>query len=397
MFRGIMKQGLVQGRIVDKKNDKGEIIKLKTKIVNRFNLIRGFSNANYGSFALVIIQALFHIKTITDYLSTLISEESDLGSLFKQYFDNSSMNSMTVIQSVHSKFLNYDNHSAMDWFKHLLIAYPALNKVINSTIANLNSDICKFVQWSRDVGLTLNSSKTKFMILGSNFNLLKIESISLSNIIVDNSIIPRSDKVKNLGVIISQDLTWNEHINSILSTTNKIFFFLNNKCFNLPFKIRKNLVTSLLFPHFDYCCLVYSSLTKFLDNKIAKAFRRAVRFIFRIHKSENTDKFFLKLNWLSPETRRRYFLGTLIYKVLTTKRPIYLYNELEPSFSTNHPNTRNCPPFDIPFASSSTYQNSFLISSMHLWNTLPSEIRNCETLPTFKNKLHNNLINSQNF
>lgn len=288
---------------------------------------------------------------------------------------------MTVL--VHSKGLMF-----ADDFQ--IYAHSSVEN-LPTTVSKLNGDIARFVRWSSEVGLSLNSNKTKFIIIGSNYNLRKIDSIDLPNLTVQDIVIPRSDKVRNLGVIISEDLTWNDHINSVLSTTNKIFFFLNNKCFNLPFHIRKTLVTSLLFPHFDYCCLVYASLTKYLDNKIAHSFRRAVRFVYRLHKCTDTDQFFKKLKWLPPDSRRKYFLGTQIYNILTSKRPTYLFEEFQPFFSTIHPNTRQNPPFNVPFAFSTCYDKSFSISAMKLWNELPLLMRCSDSLPSFKSKLQKHL------
>lgn len=145
MLRNIMKGISCPGRKGGAFNEMSIDKYNKDNILDRYTLIRGFSNAEYGSFALVIIQSLFHINAVAVNITKLFSSETLFYNLFKDYFDNSSMNPMPLLQSVHSKFENYDDHSAMDWFKHLLINYPTFNNIINIDLTEhykCKSDYC---------------------------------------------------------------------------------------------------------------------------------------------------------------------------------------------------------------------------------------------------------------
>ena len=74
-------------------------------------------------------------------------------------------------------------------------------------------DISEIVTRSNEVGLKLNPLKTQFIIIGSSANLKLVKENDSPQIIVDNKTIAPFPSVKSLGVIISEDIAWNEHIN----------------------------------------------------------------------------------------------------------------------------------------------------------------------------------------
>ena len=97
-------------------------------------------------------------------------------------------------------------------------------------------------QWLRANRLTLNTSKTKFVISGSRYKLSQTEHFNLG---ILGEPIERVYSFKYLGVLLDQFLSFNEYIGYMLSKANKKLGVLH--------KVRKCLV--LL--HFDYCDVVY--------------------------------------------------------------------------------------------------------------------------------------------
>ncbi|KAL9975942.1 hypothetical protein ACROYT_G013165 [Oculina patagonica] len=80
----------------------------------------------------------------------------------------------------------------------------------------LNDDVLKVVQWLHGNKLTLNLTKTKSMIIGSNMKLVDISSFSLS--IFDTNI-NSVTSLKYLGVMLSSTFTWSDHCEYISSKT----------------------------------------------------------------------------------------------------------------------------------------------------------------------------------
>lgn len=123
----------------------------------------------------------------TDYIVTCILE-----SLFKLFFDD------------------------VDISQHCYITE------LNETIRSLNHGIANTVNWSKKAGITINLNKAKATVLGSTQNFRKIKCLDLLLIIIimDNKVIPFVKSCRNLGVDISSDLMWKNHISKIASKIN---------------------------------------------------------------------------------------------------------------------------------------------------------------------------------
>lgn len=255
------------------------------------------------------------------------------------------------------------------------------------------------VKWSNSVGISINVNKTKAMILGSNHNLRRLQEIDLPPIIIGNSTVPFSESCKNLGVFISSDLTWNDQISSIISKVNYSLSLFYKKSQALPIDVKKLLANQLLLPHFEYSCIVYNSLTAYLETKLLKLQNSCIRFIYNLKKGEHITAYRKNLGWLMPKFRRHYCLGILVYKILLYKRPSYLYRSLYdykalPPTINLRPTTQKY--FDIPLSRTSNMDSTFLINALNFWNKLPEKVRTADSLNIFKNRLYQYLLNTQN-
>ena len=262
-------------------------------------------------------------------------------------------------------------------------------------IAKVNDDIEKLIAWAKRLGISVNANKTKAMICGSAHNLKLLETMSYPPIIVNGLAIPFSNVASNLGVLITSDLTWNEHVSSIITKVNGSLSSLYRNAFTFPLRIKISLIHHLIFPLFDYVSLVYDSATKYLEYKLLKLQNRCVRFVFNIRKYEHITPYRRKLLWLTPGSRRKYLLGIQTFKVLAHKRPIYLFDELAKWFSMHMRELRKSSTFtfDIPLVTCKTYSESYCISAMTFWNSLPNDITEVDSLNIFKSKLFKYLYN----
>ncbi len=77
-----------------------------------------------------------------------------------------------------------------------------------------------------------------------------------------------------------------------------------------------------------------------------------------------------------------------MFKIVNGLVPTYLTSLIPPQIqtTTNYP-LRNRTNFRIPRARTQLMQQSFLPATLRQWNNLSSEIRNCKSLNTFKNKI----------
>jgi hypothetical protein len=123
---------------------------------------------------------------------------------------------------------------------------------IASVINQINSDLVSISHWSTKNGLCLNCQKTQVMAIHRN------QTSVLPPVMVNDTIIPYSPKVKNLGVIINCNLTWNDQITSIVRSVNGALSRLWCTAHFTPVETRRRLVVALLLPKFQYCDILYS-------------------------------------------------------------------------------------------------------------------------------------------
>jgi hypothetical protein len=102
---------------------------------------------------------------------------------------------------------------------------------------------------------------------------------------IGDTIIPFSYKVKNLGVIMNCNLTWNDQISSVVSSVNGALSRLWCTAHFTPVETRRKLVVALLLPKFQYCDILYSqSSVGYRDNK---CYNSCARYVYNIRTSES--------------------------------------------------------------------------------------------------------------
>ena len=90
---------------------------------------------------------------------------------------------------------------------------------INVIVENLNHDLEKVSTWMSANQLTLNHSKTEYMIVGSNRRINQIDIHPHIYIYIGGRKVDRVKITKSLGVKIDENLSWNAQVDQI---TNKV-------------------------------------------------------------------------------------------------------------------------------------------------------------------------------
>ena len=132
-----------------------------------------------------------------------------------------------------------------------------LPPTIHQTITRASIDAQAVADWARENGLLLDPLKTKVMILGSELYTSRLELTTLRRVMVDGHALPYVREARKLGVTITPTLDWKMHTGEI---TRRVYSTLHTLRFHrhsLSRLLRKTLVESLVFPRFDYACVVY--------------------------------------------------------------------------------------------------------------------------------------------
>ena len=113
--------------------------------------------------------------------------------------------------------------------------------------------------------LSLNPSKTEFMLIGNSRQLSKIESIALS--LPDNVTIKPVPTARNLGVIFDSRLSFSDHISSISKASFGHIRNLRRIRISLDRSTATTIATSMIHSKLDYCHLLTSLNLNLIDFK----------------------------------------------------------------------------------------------------------------------------------
>ena len=119
-------------------------------------------------------------------------------------------------------------------------------------INSINEDLNRINHWASVNGLLINSSKSQAVIFGKN-----IEYDRFPPMIINSNIIPYVKSVRNLGLIMSNDLKWDDHINLICQRMYNTLRLLKTKRLGTPRGTRLLLVRSLVLSHLLYCDIIF--------------------------------------------------------------------------------------------------------------------------------------------
>ena len=100
-----------------------------------------------------------------------------------------------------------------------------------------------------------------------------------------------------------------------------------------------------------------------------------------------------EIGWETLETRRRKHKLVLFYKMFYNLSPLYLFS-LVPLLVQNASrySLRNANNVQTVVSHTNQYFHSFLPSAIREWNTLSEDIRNVDTVESFKRRINQDMI-----
>ena len=138
----------------------------------------------------------------------------------------------------------------------------------------LQDELNKLFQWSCTWGMKLNSKKCKVS------RVARIRSIYDRDFYLGGIKLDRVDVEKNLGILVSHNLSWNNHVNVISSKAQKMLHVLYRTCKDIDdISTKKLLYIAWVRSRFEYASVVWSPHTKRNINNLEQVQRRATRFI----------------------------------------------------------------------------------------------------------------------
>ena len=259
----------------------------------------------------------------------------------------------------------------------------------------LQSDLNNVVQWSIDNNMELHEDKFELLVykLPSNKKLAEdlpfIKEFQKTNYKTPNgNTIGQSHTVRDLGVHLSDDLSWSPHIGVMVDKAKQVASWVLGVFKDRSSTVMLQLYKSLIRSRLEYNSPLWSP-SKIGDiQKIEAIQRYFTRQIIGMRDSSYWERM-EKLNLMSLQRRRERYSIIHLWKILHNICP----NDLQICFKENQrlgmrvvlPALRK----KAATSAKSNYDQSFVVRAAKLWNTLPRHVNTADALPAFKTALGN--------
>ena len=260
----------------------------------------------------------------------------------------------------------------------------------HSMTSSMLTTVNNIKQWMCANRLQMNDSKTELVVFGSQAMLTKCH---ISEIVINESIVYRSDFIKLLGVRLDQHLTLKDHITSKARIAAQGMYNLMKLRKYLDITSSLKIANSLIFSHMDYANSLFVNLPKSTLWPLQRVQNQTAKIILGRSKFSSSTDALKQLHILPIHVRVEYKLVVLVFKCLHHLAPPYLANLIRRRES--HYKTRSAGGcfLHVPFTRASTFRDrSFSVAGPKLWNDLPDDVKNCVTVDSFKSKLKTHLF-----
>ena len=249
-------------------------------------------------------------------------------------------------------------------------------KIYSSVESDADSDLIQkdndsIVEWCRLWRLNMNVRKCLYI----HYVPINSKKNDIPNYKMEDIELDRKKQAKDLGVIISDNLKFHEHVNQICSKTRGEIGRVRRSFVSRSPQFLRNLFKTYVRPHLEHCANVWNPMNQ-----------------TDIQKIEKTQNAFTRLlkhgNVMTPEQRNAYLNITTHEErrnrgdLITTYKNIH--NAKLFKLRTRDGARGNSKHIEKQYCRTNLRQHSFTQRVVDRWNNLPEEVVNAESLTQFK-------------
>lgn len=241
----------------------------------------------------------------------------------------------------------------------------------------MNDDLNRLLKFLNYYKLKLNSKKSKYMIIST-------KKCNSQNIIkIGGDVLERVEEMKYLGCIIDEKLNFNGNCDYVCKKMAKKINFFSRIANKLNRNTRVIVYNTILAPHINYCSTILFLSNQTQVERVQKLQNRAMRIILSQKRDTNIQVMLNKLEWMSVRQKLVADVLTFVYKTINNLQPEYL----SACFQTNENCyvTRQTNLLKLPLYKKSATQRSLMYEGAKIYNDIPNNIKQCNSLSIFKN------------
>jgi hypothetical protein len=266
------------------------------------------------------------------------------------------------------------------------------HKNINVLYTLLNAELSKISEWMKANKLSINVSKTFYILFRSSVN-----NIINNKLLIDACEVKNVSHIKFLGVFIDDKLSWREHIkylecklSAIIGVLSKIRYKVNSEVCNLIYD-------ALIVSQLEYCNIIwasgYKSVLAKLESLQVRALKICNRFDYKLSKLKTFDlSNRLSLTQLNKFNILKFVFLTLKYNTSNLFHDFYIINKNRLGYANRMQN-------NIFIAGAKTNIRKMFVANAGsiLWNKLPDTVKSTVYICSFKTEIKHLLLNSSLF
>ena len=257
---------------------------------------------------------------------------------------------------------------------------------------NVNEEMKCISKWLTNNKLTLNISKTKYMLISRK----KEPSNGDFRIKFDDDFLEKCTPFKYLGVWLDNKLTWKPHVDHICNKLSKVCGIFSKLRYSTNMNLLKSVYYALVASHLQYCNLVWGGATDSIIDPLKKIQNRIIRILsFAPFNCRNVSALYEDLQLLNLEQIHKLSKGKFVYKYKAGKLPSNFDNYLVNTTDVHTHNLRSTSSSGYVKIWGKTNHSLKMIryDAVKVWESIPNDIQKFETLAKFSENYKCFLLN----
>ena len=226
--------------------------------------------------------------------------------------------------------------------------------------------------------LKINADKTEIIL----FRPPSTKSVpTIQGMFIGDTCIRFSDTVKLLGVTLDTHLTFDSHVNKVVSESFNHLKNVSKIKRYLTLAETEKVIHAIVTSKFDYCNVLLNGIKSSAITKLQKVQNYAARLVTNlIGRSHVIDEVLQDLHWLSIRKRTLFKVLLMIHKFFIGAVPEYFTELLIVQDSCERS-------LVVRFMKTASGRRSFTYTSSRAWNRLPKTVRLLNDTAKFKQSI----------
>ena len=272
-----------------------------------------------------------------------------------------------------------------------ILIEPSVVNMDSYVISRLTTCLAEIRQWMVLNFVKLNDDKTEYLVISSPHMQNKIVP---QNLQVGCVSVPPSENARNLGVFFDQCMKMDKHISKVCQAT---YYQLRNISAIRSLLTRsaaESLIHSLVTSRIDFCNSLLVGLPSAMLNRLQGVQNAAARLLTGTKKYDHITPILTELHWLPIKYRIEFKILLLTFKAVHGLAPGYVTSLIEQR--RLRPGLRSSGTgitLHVPITHLRGYgDRAFSSIAPRLWNSLPSSLREIDSIDLFKSSLKTHLF-----